>query len=338
MAIVLATALFAGTRSEATPTAANGRCRSSSPSSARSAAASRSPSPTARPSKAIRTEVERRIAAGESDGEIRAYFAQTLGDDILLRPPASGWGGLVWVLPVAGLVLAGAGIGSRSGGGDAGHDGVPRSSTRSRSSTNTQSLKERFRSTRTHLATLEEQRRFLQRSLGDLEREHDAGDLDDEDYATLKHDYEARLTAVSRAIEDGRASWSPTGDRRARPARPQSWRGLWCSRCCAASSCPQRRTPRSRQHDHRRHQPDGPRAQHPMPERSTRRPSKAVSCYTSVLADAPQNVEALTYRAGSASSAATRRASPTCSRPCNSTTRIPTCTRSSRSCCSGPAA
>jgi cytochrome c-type biogenesis protein CcmH len=58
-------------------------------------------------SKAIRTEVNRRISDGESDGEIRAYFAQTLGDDILLRPPSSGWGGLVWVLPVAGFVAAG---------------------------------------------------------------------------------------------------------------------------------------------------------------------------------------------------------------------------------------
>jgi cytochrome c-type biogenesis protein CcmH len=62
-------------------------------------------------SKAIRTEIERRIAAGQSNGEIRAYFAQTLGDDILLRPPSSGWAGLVWVFPIAGLVLATAGIG-----------------------------------------------------------------------------------------------------------------------------------------------------------------------------------------------------------------------------------
>ncbi len=58
-------------------------------------------------SKAIRTEVARRIEAGQSDDEIRAYFAQTLGDDILLRPPSSGVAGVVWVLPVAGLVAAG---------------------------------------------------------------------------------------------------------------------------------------------------------------------------------------------------------------------------------------
>ena len=36
------------------------------------------------------------------------------------------------------------------------------------------------------LAALEEERRFLLRSLTDLEREHDAGDVDDLDYETLK--------------------------------------------------------------------------------------------------------------------------------------------------------
>ncbi len=35
------------------------------------------------------------------------------------------------------------------------------------------------------LAEREEERRFLLRSLADLEREHDAGDIDDADYATL---------------------------------------------------------------------------------------------------------------------------------------------------------
>ncbi|HEX2382187.1 MAG TPA: cytochrome c-type biogenesis protein [Acidimicrobiales bacterium] len=111
MAIALATALFAGTRSEATPTAAQRAlsleqsikcpvCRGQSVAESDSEA-----------SKAIRTEIERRIGAGQPDSEIRAYFAQTLGDDILLRPPASGWGGLVWVLPIAALVVASAGIG-----------------------------------------------------------------------------------------------------------------------------------------------------------------------------------------------------------------------------------
>jgi tetratricopeptide (TPR) repeat protein len=48
---------------------------------------------------------------------------------------------------------------------------------------------------------LEEQRDFLLRSLEDLEREHEVGDVDDHDYAALKDDYTARTAAVLRAIE-----------------------------------------------------------------------------------------------------------------------------------------
>ncbi len=61
-------------------------------------------------SKAIRTEAARRIGIGESDAEIRDYFAAQYGQDILLRPAASGLAGLVWVLPAAALVGAGAGV------------------------------------------------------------------------------------------------------------------------------------------------------------------------------------------------------------------------------------
>ena len=57
-------------------------------------------------SKAIRTEIVRRISEGQSDRDIRDYFAAKYGDDILLRPPSSGFGGLVWVLPVAAVIAA----------------------------------------------------------------------------------------------------------------------------------------------------------------------------------------------------------------------------------------
>lgn len=56
------------------------------------------------------------------------------------------------------------------------------------------------------LAELEDERRFLLRSLSDLEREHDAGDIDEVDFAELKDGYTARAAAVLRAIEDGQAS------------------------------------------------------------------------------------------------------------------------------------
>lgn len=54
----------------------------------------------------IRTEVARRIEAGDSDDEIRDYIGGLFGDERLLTPPRTGVGGLVWFLPVALFVLA----------------------------------------------------------------------------------------------------------------------------------------------------------------------------------------------------------------------------------------
>ncbi len=56
------------------------------------------------------------------------------------------------------------------------------------------------------LAELEDERRFLLRSLRDLEAEHEAGDVDDTDYVTLRDGYTKRAAAVLQAIEDGRAA------------------------------------------------------------------------------------------------------------------------------------
>src|SRR4051812_6489688 len=60
------------------------------------------------------------------------------------------------------------------------------------------------------LADLEEERAFLLRSLRDLEREHQAGDIDEADYRTLKDDYTARAAAVLHAIDEGRAELPPS--------------------------------------------------------------------------------------------------------------------------------
>ena len=57
-----------------------------------------------------------------------------------------------------------------------------------------------------------DQRDFLLRSLEDLEREHEAGDLEDEDYQALKDDYTARAAAVLRA-EAPAAAARPRGRR-----------------------------------------------------------------------------------------------------------------------------
>ena len=47
---------------------------------------------------------------------------------------------------------------------------------------------------------------FLLRSLDDLDAEHDAGDLDDDDYQLLRDGYTARAAEVLRAREEHRPS------------------------------------------------------------------------------------------------------------------------------------
>ena len=69
------------------------------------------------------------------------------------------------------------------------------------------------------ISALEDQRDFLLRSLDDLEREHDAGDVDETDYQALKDDYTARAATVIRAIDRRRARFAtPTSSRRRGPA------------------------------------------------------------------------------------------------------------------------
>lgn len=74
----------------------------------RSQSAADSDAPTAG---AVRAEISRRIDAGESDADIRRYFASRYGEEILLTPPATGVGALVWVVPVAATIIAAAGLG-----------------------------------------------------------------------------------------------------------------------------------------------------------------------------------------------------------------------------------
>jgi cytochrome c-type biogenesis protein CcmH len=61
-------------------------------------------------SKEIRADIARRIEAGETDEEIRAYLIGRFGEDIVLTPRSSGVTGLVWIIPVVALVLATAGL------------------------------------------------------------------------------------------------------------------------------------------------------------------------------------------------------------------------------------
>ena len=58
----------------------------------------------------VRREIARRVGEGESDDDIRDALAARFGDGIILTPSRSGVIGLVWVLPVAGAVVALAGL------------------------------------------------------------------------------------------------------------------------------------------------------------------------------------------------------------------------------------
>jgi cytochrome c-type biogenesis protein CcmH len=61
-------------------------------------------------SRAIRLEIARLVEEGESASAIRAQIAGNFGEQVQLLPPASGFAGLVWFLPVVALVVALAGV------------------------------------------------------------------------------------------------------------------------------------------------------------------------------------------------------------------------------------
>jgi cytochrome c-type biogenesis protein CcmH len=61
-------------------------------------------------SRAIRAEIARLVEEGKSAGEVRATIGASFGDQVQLIPPASGFAGLVWILPVVVLVVAMAGV------------------------------------------------------------------------------------------------------------------------------------------------------------------------------------------------------------------------------------
>ena len=61
-----------------------------------------SPSDTARSMRAL---VAERVAEGKTDDEIRDEFRRSYGDWILLSPPVLSPSGLVWLVPLAAVVI-----------------------------------------------------------------------------------------------------------------------------------------------------------------------------------------------------------------------------------------
>lgn len=147
------------------------------------------------------------------------------------------------------------------------------------------------------LAALEEERRFLLRSLADLEREYDAGDVDDVDYQALKDGYTVRAATTLRAIDEGRA---------ALPQRPPAnwprrigagafvvlligvvW---WALSASSAQRLPGQELSGLDPRDQRQVVLAQARSV------QGRQPAAAAALYQQVLDEEPDNVEALAYR------------------------------------------
>lgn len=166
------------------------------------------------------------LRAGKSPEEIRAYFVSKYGQWILLSPTARGFGLLVWVLPGLGAVagLGGAAFalrrwarrGSRFAPAPAGAEDL----ARVHDLVVADALPARL--------SAEEAREI--EGLRELEFDHRAGKLSDQDYGELRALYEAkaaatlaaaaaeRVRAAARAAEEAEAAPAP-----ARPA-PRRWR------------------------------------------------------------------------------------------------------------------
>ena len=148
------------------------------------------------------------------------------------------------------------------------------------------------------LGRLEEERDFLLRSLEDLEAEHEAGDLDAPDYEALRDDYTARAAAVLRAIDEDRATIAAAP--RASRGRALAWivgvvafgvvAGLLLAQASGTRTDGETATGDIRQStrnlllEAQRRFVDGD-------------VEGAVAAYDEVLAMAPTDVEALTYKA-----------------------------------------
>lgn len=61
-------------------------------------------------SRAIRDDIPRRIKAGQSDAEIRAFYVSRYTEKILETPSNSGIGIVAWAVPALALLLGAAGI------------------------------------------------------------------------------------------------------------------------------------------------------------------------------------------------------------------------------------
>lgn len=157
------------------------------------------------------------------------------------------------------------------------------------------------------LAALEEQRDFLLRSLADLDREHAAGDMTDEDHAALKDDYTARAAEVIRAIEAQEAAFA-AARRPSSPRRTAAWVAVvmvfaGLAGLLAANAMGARKPGESASGGVNVRQSTTQRAVE-CTNQMTSSPDAAFECFEDVLEDDPTNAVALTWSAWQLSLAA----------------------------------
>jgi tetratricopeptide (TPR) repeat protein len=139
---------------------------------------------------------------------------------------------------------------------------------------------------------------FLLRSIADLDREHEAGDVDDTDHATLRDGYTARAAAILRQLERG-ANPPPAPARSW--GRVAAWSALVVAVAITAGLLVARswgdRSPNDAS-------PTGGTGEATITGMLTQARSlvftnqqQALELYTQVLDLEPDNVEAITYRA-----------------------------------------
>lgn len=58
----------------------------------------------------MREVIEQKIAAGESEAQIQAYFIEQYGQKVVAKPSTSGFDLLAWILPFAAVGLAAIGL------------------------------------------------------------------------------------------------------------------------------------------------------------------------------------------------------------------------------------
>lgn len=111
LVVVVVTFLAMGSASPGRPSSPGARARALAEEIACPQCAGESVAQSSAPAAVnIYREIERQIDAGRSDDDIRSYLAQQFGEDVLLRPSASGPAAYVWAVPVVVAVLGAAGL------------------------------------------------------------------------------------------------------------------------------------------------------------------------------------------------------------------------------------